>query len=316
MVWWYQYSGYYEGTAFHDLIPLYLQYYEEPPSPEWTNQCWGITQDMEGHLWFGFDYLIRFDGESFYRYDEKEGFPPDRSSYTVGKDQTGKVWIGRSQRRDGLWCYADGAFQSVEVNLGGELRKIQCDREGRMWFCTSTGVLYQDGDGFSRFTLADGLPHLVVNAMFQDREYQFWFATWGGGLVLYDAHSIGIFDLGANFLKDDSKISQMFQDRRGDIWIGFSDPFLGPTTKSLARFDGDRFEFVGAEQGIDLNSCFAIYEDRDGCLWFGGGNGLFRYDGQSFEKIDTTAGPGEVRVSAIAEDQEGQHSSRAVGKWY
>ena len=70
------------------------------------------------------DYLIRFDGESFYRYEEKEGFPPDRSSYTVGKDQTGKVWIGRSQRRDGLWCYVDGAFQSVEVSLGASYAKF------------------------------------------------------------------------------------------------------------------------------------------------------------------------------------------------
>ena len=40
--------GYYDGTAFHDLIPLYLQHYEQSPSPQWTNQCWGITQDKEG----------------------------------------------------------------------------------------------------------------------------------------------------------------------------------------------------------------------------------------------------------------------------
>ena len=304
--------GYYDGTAFYDLIPLYLQHYEQPPSPEWTNQCWGITQDMEGYMWFGFNYLIRFDGESFYRYEEKEGFPPDRSSYTVGKDHTGKVWIGRSQRRDGLWCYVDGIFQSVEVNLGGELRKIQSDREGRVWFCTSAGVFYQDGDSFSKFTTADGLPYPVVNAVFQDREYQFWFATWGGGVVLYDAHSISIFDLSADFPEDDSKISQMRRDRRGDIWIGFSDPFLGPATKSLVRFDGEHFEFVGAEQGLALNSCFAIYEDLNGHVWFGGGNGLFRYDGQGFEKMDTAAGFGEVGVSAIAEDHDGQ---LLLGQW-
>ena len=52
----------------------------------------------------------------------------------------------------------------------------------------------------------------LVNAVFQDREHQFWFATWDGGVVLYDAYSISIFDLGAGFPKDDSKISQMRQD--------------------------------------------------------------------------------------------------------
>ena len=67
--------GYYDGAAFHDLIPLYLQHYQQPPSPQWSNECRGITQDLEGHLWFGFDYIIRFDGKSFHRYEEKEGFP-------------------------------------------------------------------------------------------------------------------------------------------------------------------------------------------------------------------------------------------------
>ena len=36
--------GYYDGKVFRDLIPLYLQQYQQPPSPEWSNYCWGITQ--------------------------------------------------------------------------------------------------------------------------------------------------------------------------------------------------------------------------------------------------------------------------------
>ncbi len=298
--------GYYDGTAFHDIIPLYLQHYEEPPSPKWR-PCWGITQDPQGHLWFGFNYLIRFDGESFYRYDEKDGFPQDGTAYVVDKDHTGKVWIGRFENRDELWCYADGIFQSVQVDLGGPLRKIQCDREGRMWFCTSEGGLYQDGDGFSRFTIADGLPHPAVKAVFQDLEHQFWFATWGGG-GLYDAHSISVFDLDKAFPKDKepSEISQIVQDRQGDIWIGCVSPILTSLNKSVARFDGEHFAFVGAEQGIDIDNCFSMYEDHEGYLWFGGLNGLFRYDGQEFKKMKIAAGSGERRISAIAQDLQGQ----------
>ena len=73
--------GYYDGTAFHDLIPLYQQHYQQLPSPHWPKQCRGIAQDPTGHLWFGFDYLIRFDGESFHRYEEEEGFPQAHISY-------------------------------------------------------------------------------------------------------------------------------------------------------------------------------------------------------------------------------------------
>ena len=184
--------GYYDGTVFRDLIPLYIQQYQQPPSPHWSNYCWGITQDPEGQLWFGFDYLIRFNGTSFRRYEEEEGFSRDWNSYSVSQDHTGKVWIGQVKHQDRLWCYTDGSLQPVQVNLDGLLRKIQCDREGRMWFSTSRGVLYQEGDEFSKFTPADGLPHPAVKAVFQDREHQFWFATWGG-VGIYDAHSISVF---------------------------------------------------------------------------------------------------------------------------
>ena len=298
--------GYYDGTVFHDLIPLYLQDYEQPPSPEWPKQCRGITQDLEGHLWFGFDYLIRFDGTSFHRYEEEEGFPPRiLGSYAVGQDYNGHVWISHRENENKLWCYADGTIQSVQVDLEGVLRKIQCDREGRMWFSTSKGVLYQDGDGFSRFTVADGLPHPAVKAVFQDREYQHWFATWGG-VGVYDTHSISVFDLTAELSREVSEISQLVQDSRGDIWIGYAVPFLKYLEKSIFRFDGEHFAFVGTEDGFDSNNCFAIYEDHDGDLWFGGVNGLFRYDGKKLKKMQIIAGSGESSICAITQDAQGR----------
>ncbi|MYD60368.1 MAG: hypothetical protein F4W91_04955 [Gemmatimonadetes bacterium] len=297
--------GYYDGNTFHDLIPLYLQHYEQPPSPEWSNYCWGITEDPQGYLWFGFDYLTRFDGKSFHRYEEEEGFPRDRCSYVVCQDYTGKVWIGRLNHRDGLWCYADGTFQSVRIDLGGGLRKIQCDREGRMWFCTSEGVLYKDGNEFSRFTTADGLPHSAVKAMFHDHEYQFWFATWGG-VGLYDAHSISVFNLNTELFKNVCDISQIVQDRQGNIWVGYVSPLLIHLSTSVARFDGDQFAFIGTEHGFYINNCFAIYEDLEGYLWFGSGNGLFRYDGQKIKKMKIAADWDEKSISTITQDSQGQ----------
>ena len=297
--------GYYDGTAFHDLIPLYQQHYQQPPSPQWPNQCRGIAQDPAGHLWFGFDYLIRFDGESFHRYEEEEGFPRAHISYVLGQDHTGKVWIGLPRNRDILHYYANGSFQSIQVDLVGGLRKIQCDREGRGWFCTSQGVLYQDGDGFSRFTPTDGLPHPIVKAVFRDREDRFWFATWGG-VGVYDAHSISVFDFGAKRPENTGEVSQIVQDRQGDIWIGYASLNLQPDPKSVGRLEGEHFVFVETEHGNDISNCFAIYEDLDGDLWFGSYRGLFRYDGQRLKKREPIACLSGKTVSAIAQDREGQ----------
>ena len=303
--------GYYDGTAFHDLILLYLQHYQQPPSPEWPNQCRGIAQDPAGHLWFGFDYVIRFDGQSFHRYEEDEGFPQAHISYVLGQDHTGKVWIGLPRHRDILHYYANGAFQSIQVDLVGGLRKIQCDREGRGWFCTSQGVLYQDGDGFSRLTLTDGLPHSIVRAVFHDREDRFWFATRGGGVGVYDAYGISVFDLGAKRPENAGAVSQIVQDRRGDIWIGYASPYLYPENKSVGRLEGDHLVFVETEVenelgSNDIGNGFAIHEDLDGDLWFGGHEGLFRYDGQELKEREPIAGLNGKSVSAIAQDREGQ----------
>ena len=297
--------GYYEGTVFHDLIPLYLQQYDQPPSPQWPKQCRGIAEDSEGHLWFGFDYLIRFDGTSFHRYEEKEGFPRSYTSYALGKDHTGKVWFGQRGHQNQLWCYTDGNFQPIQVDLGGPLRKIQSDREGRMWFCTSRGVFYQNGDGFSRFNPADGLPHPAVKAVFQDREHQYWFATWGG-VGLYDEHSTSVFDMSDEFSDRVREISQLVQDSQGDIWVGYTSPRINRLTQSVFRFDGEHFEFVSTENSFDINNCFAIYEDHEGYLWFGGVNGLFCYDGQKLKKMHTTANLGENSICAITQDSQGR----------
>ena len=306
--------GYYDGVVCHDLIPLYFGY-QPSPSDRSRNQCRGIAEDREGHLWFGFGCLSRFDGTSFHRYGEEEGFPRSNISYAVGRDDTGKVWVGQDNNEkvwvgqcnneNDLWCYADGTFQPVQVDLGSPLRRIDCDREGRMWFSTSEEVLYQDGDGFSRFTPADGLPHPDVKAVFQDREHQYWFATWGG-VGLYDAHSISVFDLSAEVSKSGSEISQIVQDRRGDIWVGYASYNLKMRKKSVSRFNGEHFALVGTESGFDINNCFAIHEDHDGYLWFGGGKGLFRYDGQQIEKMHTTTGLGKSSISAITQDSQGQ----------
>ena len=163
--------GYYDGAVFYDLTPLYLQQHQQLFSSSWPSFCRGIAQDPQDHLWFGFENLIRFDGESFHRYEADDGFPRIRAGYAVGQNHTGKVWIGWIQ--DGRFHFHDNSTQSIKVGLNCKLRRMMCDQEGRMWFCTLEGAFYQDDDGFSRFTAADGLPHSVVKSMFQDREHQF-----------------------------------------------------------------------------------------------------------------------------------------------
>ena len=162
-----------------------------------------------------------------------------------------------------------------------------------MWFCTSNGVLYQDRDGFSRFTPADGLPHCAVKAVFQDREHQFWFATWGG-VGLYDVHSINVFDFNAELSKRseeglkfygiedgliDQQVIDLLLDRDGNLWIA--------TLGGLSCFDGVGFRNFTTEDGLPSNRIHCLFEDSQGHLWLGTDGGVTHSDGQLFQTINS-----------------------------
>ena len=83
--------GYHDGAVFRDITTFIPQ--------SSVTSCWCITQDSQGHLWISAEYPIRFDGVSFRRYGEEEGFPQAEMGYAVSQDHTGKVWLGRLRAR-------------------------------------------------------------------------------------------------------------------------------------------------------------------------------------------------------------------------
>lgn len=78
----------------------------------------------------------------------------------------------------------------------------------------------------------------------------------------------------------------------------------------LAGLENIRFQRIALEQGLSQESVFAIYQDRQGYMWFGTQEGLNRYDGYSFKVYShNDREPGSLAndiVYSIAEDAEGQ----------
>src|SRR5277367_4095414 len=72
-------------------------------------------------------------------------------------------------------------------------------------------------------------------------------------------------------------VRQIYQDRAGFIWVS--------TENGIFRYDGDRFEEFGPEQGIPIASAAAFGDAPDGSLLAGGSFGLYRLQGNHFEKL-------------------------------
>jgi len=72
-------------------------------------------------------------------------------------------------------------------------------------------------------------------------------------------------------------VRQIYQDRAGFIWVS--------TENGIFRYDGERFEAFGPEQGIPSTSGAALGDAPDGSLLVGGDFGLYRLSGNRFEKV-------------------------------
>lgn len=70
-------------------------------------------------------------------------------------------------------------------------------------------------------------------------------------------------------------IRSIYQDRVGFLWVS--------TENGIFRYDGERFEAFGSEQGMPSNSGVAFGDAPDGSLLVGGDFGLYQLKGNHFE---------------------------------
>lgn len=86
----------------------------------------------------------------------------------------------------------------------------------------------------------------------------------------------------ANELPNNS-VRSLLIDSNNILWIG--------TENGVVKKENDVFEYFFEEDGLALNSCWAIAEDKNKNLWFGSyGEGISIYDGVSFKVISENDG--------------------------
>ena len=216
------------------------------------------------------------------------------------------------------------------------LRNAAEDRDGNLWFGTSTGLLrFRDGR-FQRFTAAEGLPDSNIDSLLVDREGNVWVGTPHGlarltkqfihpystaeGLPIPIVYPLLEDRAGNVWIGTDrlSKFAQgkfttydhqafwrrkhlysLHEDRAGTLWIG--------TLAETWRYQNGRFTqfpnrmFQTAAGSNVTPTCYAIHEDRVGNLWFGTDAGLFKLNGETMKVLDAE---GAVRV--LLEDRQGR----------
>jgi ligand-binding sensor domain-containing protein len=108
----------------------------------------------------------------------------------------------------------------------------------------------------------------------------------------------------ADTLKFTSGIRAIFQDSKGNYW-------LGSHNEGVSRYDGKSFDYFTAYDGLSNNQIRSIQEDKNGIIWIGTAKGVCSYNGKNFTnyrtesnfpKLDWNASIGNLWFYAGEED--------------
>ena len=95
--------------------------------------------------------------------------------------------------------------------------------------------------------------------MVQTRDGYLWLGTFGG-LARFDGVKFTIFDTGNSPRLGGNRITYLYEDKEGGLWIAFE-------SGGLSRFHDGRFVTYTVEHGLPDSRVVRLAEGRDGTLW-------------------------------------------------
>jgi signal transduction histidine kinase/ligand-binding sensor domain-containing protein/CheY-like chemotaxis protein len=264
-----------------------------------NNRISAICEDKYGYIWIATTYgLNRFNGieiKTFHHQDQDSQSLPSDYIYVVYCDSKGRIWAGTNE---GLCYYNEFTNGFTKFNLSqlssesDVIFDILEDEKNHLWFATIKGlILYMpEHDSVVCFNQNSYkhdwvLPSDTITRVIADKSDKLWVSLYNRGLCWIDKDK-GIvknftYVPGKNNSLSDNQVERIFQDSRGDIWIGT----LNGGLNMLNRSDSTFTRYV-----IDKNDSYsdrvrAIFEDPEGNLYFGTRAGLYLFDRTSLNFI-------------------------------
>ena len=273
-----------EGVVRYDVKTL--TYFSNPDGFK-NNTVYAINEDKSGHMWFGTDQgVYKYDGKTFRQYNQKDGLSHvDITRKGILVDRSGTIWVGT---HGGVFRYDPIAESKGEqsFSLFRELPPINVagimeDRSGNIWFASSNkGVFRYNGKTMTNIGEKEGWGDNYAGGIAQDQAGNMWFIT-KNGICKYDGKTLTEYTpkdgLGG------TEFWGIYIEQSGIIWV----TARGSTTRfdpSVPLPNPQAFTVFTPANG--LNCCVqSMYQDRAGNMWWGAGQGLYRFDGQRFYQV-------------------------------
>ena len=153
--------------------------------------------------------------------------------------------------------------------LGNAINAIHCDPRGSVWIAAEGGIVRFDGSNWTEFTRTNGAPGRLVDAIESGPDGGLWFGALEGGLARFDGKKMMPVAPGTRTFVP-SAVLKIFRTADGSLFFA--------TLTGVTRYDGTTWTPLDEGDGLLAGTINAIAQDSKGAIWFGGANGLTRYE--------------------------------------
>lgn len=308
------------------------------------SQVLSIFQDHNGYMWFGTNSggVGKFDGRTFTSLTKNKGLIDD-NVYSITENDKNELFFGTSK---GLSVYNNFSFKNYDEKNGLKnawVFKLLNDGS-KIWIGTQGGVyLYEDGK-ISPFEKDSVLSNSSVWSVFMDRDKNLWFATQQNGVIYFNKKTntfkhftsknglmndqifsvsqredgtvlvgtlTGLNEINSSFnVSEANEIStnrnicywSVLKDKKNEFYYGtYAEGLLNFNFKTNVR------RFFNASNGLTNNIILSLLKDREGNLWIGTTNGVYKYYNDKFVYYIKENGLLDNYINKVGEDSYGNY---------
>jgi signal transduction histidine kinase/ligand-binding sensor domain-containing protein/DNA-binding response OmpR family regulator len=253
--------------------------------------------DRANTLWIGTEsqkcYLLDLNRKKINHFNNIPGYKNninDNLITAITGNQKNILWVGTAANgisRIELRANNSYSIESIPLKVypdekNNEIISLLHDSRGNLWIGSMRNsiALYDPKQRFTVFPTRG-----FVFSIYEDRNRNIWFGTWGNGFSRVDGRTNAITNFNNNSsdsyqsLSSD-KVMAFYEDNLGNMWIGTRGGGLNVSPINLLNQGVSSFVsyvFDEIRPGcLSHNDVYCIFQDSRNNIWVGTGNGLNR----------------------------------------
>ena len=220
--------------------------------------------------------VSKYDGSKWIKYSSGEGFPTDYV-WSIAVDKNNAVWVGTD----------NGALKFTDFNnkkwewvgpTGKDVWRIAIDDSDNKWFGTSDGLFMYNNNSWTNYSTSNGIVDNYIECIRFDSSKNIWIGTCGG-ISKFDGSKWTNYSTAEGLSGD--LVRTLIIDNSNNVWCGVSTS----SENKICRLNSNgSWSYYGSSEGIPA-SVFWVFSsavDKNGNIWFGTDEGLFKFDGNKF----------------------------------